>query len=127
VKGTALGQLLLQAFRTVGVAPSELDLASRSVNLGVVVHKPIMTEEHLLITEVGHCKQGTFGVVPKEQRGINYMGNCTRLVLCAIYIVDWYQLRQFDRGYSIVMDEVDIEKLEFGTGVDKGLDLVSMT
>jgi hypothetical protein len=29
-----------------------------------------MTEEHLLVTEVGHCKQSAFGMVPKEQRGV---------------------------------------------------------
>ena len=49
-----------------------------------------MIEEHLLVTEVGHHEQSTFRMVPERQRGINYVGNCTRLVLRAIYIVDQY-------------------------------------
>jgi hypothetical protein len=74
-----------------------------------------MTEEHLLITEVGHCEQGTLRMIPKEQQGVNYMGNHASLILRAINIVDKYWLWQFDRGYSIVADEIDVEELEFGT------------
>jgi hypothetical protein len=41
--------------------------------------------------------------------------------------LDQYGLGQFDRGYSIVAHEINVEELELGTQVDKHLDLVSVT
>ena len=110
--------LSLTANAAAWKASGHLDALGAEVNLWIVLVQPGEAEYHTLLAKLGDSKQDAFGVLVVGHDHIDHFVNAPSLVGSSVHIVNRNWLGQFAGRKFSVGDEVLVDKVSSGAGVD---------
>jgi len=96
------------------------------IDLRVVVLKPGITEDHVLLSEAGDSEEHSFGVGFVAEDYVYNFGDLACLVGGAVHILHWYGTRDALSVNTFRTDEVSVYEVVCSSGVQKCLDEVHL-
>jgi len=103
-----------------------LYFSSLPIDLRVVVLKPSITEDHVLLSEAGDSKEHPFGVGFVMKNYVYNFRDLACFIGGAVYVIHRYRTRDAPGVNTFCTDEVSIYEVAHSSGVQKRLDRIHL-
>src|SRR5882757_9644831 len=116
---------LLLDLRSAGAAatrtPGHLNLTRSPIDLQVVLTKPGVSQDHVLVAKAGYSKVSTFSVVSVPENHVYHLGDGPRFIGNTINIVHWDGAYKGSGSELVLPNVVLVDEKSVSSAVKKSL------